>query len=646
MSKTAAHCSWDAIRQALPGFEPRPQQEAMADAVAYAVSAHRHLIVEAGTGTGKSFAYLVPALEAIRDHDKTVVVSTRTIALQEQLVRKDVPFLLKALGMEDLPIALAKGRSNFVCRRKAAAALQRATKLVADQDRHQLENVVAWAAESKDGTRSSIKFRLDGHVWEKVAAEKGNCLGKKCKFFGTCAFQESRRAMKNARLVVANHSLVCADMALQMETEGRASILPAYDVLVLDEAHEFGEVATEAFRSKITEGSVRHLLGQLHVTGNPDCLFARAGAPANLALLVSDARTQAELYFAGAEAFRPAFVPDRRIYKPHSFKDPLSPVLRKIRLGMEGRRFPDKPDVGLEWIARRDKLGEMIDVLDQFAKLPDIEDRVYWQDWTPKSKRPLLAHALLDVAPLLRDRLFDRVGTVVLTSATLQVASGFDHLRRELGVQGGDEIDVGSPFDFARQCTLLTYPDWPPPRHEDFEALAISEMRRLVLAAGGGAFLLFASYRALDEAFDALWSEFSDADLRVLKHGVSQFGDVVEAFRAHDNCVLFGTATYWQGVDVPGNNLRLVVIHKLPFAVPSHPLRKAREEAIEKRGGNPFVQLSVPEAVIRIKQGFGRLIRTSTDEGTVAILDSRLHTKGYGRTFLRSLPECRCPRTI
>lgn len=633
--------SWDRISAAFGSFEPRDQQRHMADAVTTAIAKRRHLIVEAGTGTGKSFAYLVPVLDALRnDPEARAVISTRTIALQEQLVAKDVPFLLTALGMEDLPVALAKGRSNFVCRRKAEAAHRKAEESILDDtERDALRKIVEWARDSEDGTRSSLPFKVEPVVWEKVAAEKGNCLGKDCAFYKTCAFQAARAAMRTSRLVVANHSLVCADMAVRMATEGKASILPRYSVLVLDEAHEFGDVATEAFRVQITEGSVLHLLGQLH-RARPDSLFVRAKASAELVRLVGEARTQAGIYFTNVENFRPKFVTDRRIYEPNSFEDPLSPVLHAIRRGMDGRRFKD-PELALEWASRRAKLAEIIDTLDNFQCGPADDEIVYWQDWTPRAKKPLLAHALLEVAPLLRANLFSRVNTVVLTSATLQVAGGFSHLRRELGVEGGKEIDVGSPFDFREQCTLLTYPDWPVPKSPDFEALAFSEMRRLVLESGGGAFLLFASYKALNAAWEALCRDFYTEGLAQFKHGDDSFGDVVEAFRERSNCVLFGTATYWQGVDIPGNNLRLVILHKLPFAVPSHPLRQAREEAIEKRGGNPFIQLSVPEAVIRVKQGFGRLIRRATDRGTVAILDSRLHTKPYGRTFLRSLPECR-----
>lgn len=285
-------------------------------------------------------------------------------------------------------------------------------------------------------------------------------------------------------------------------------------------------------------------------------------------------------------------------------------------------------------------IEELLEDLAAFQVLKAAEHVVYWQEWDRKEK-PVLAAAPLHIAPLMRKHVFDEIPTVICASATLQVGGGFSHFTREVGADGAKELDVGSPFDFERQCELRIYPGAPDPREPQFlDPFSTCVMGDLVEESKGGAFLLFTSHKALKKAHALLSGYFDRLGLKTFVQGNYPPKHIVEQFRRHDNCVLFGTDTFWQGVDVRGENLRLVVLHKLPFAVPTHPLRLAREDAIKKRGGNPFVTLSVPEAVIKVKQGFGRLIRSSDDTGVVAILDPRLKTKGYGKTFLKSLPPC------
>ncbi len=632
----AALSSWDAIAAKLPGFEARPQQLRMAELIARAI--HRgHVVVEAGTGVGKSFAYLVPALEAIRDKGATVVVSTRTIALQEQLVAKDVPFLLETLDMEDVPVALAKGRNNYVCRRRAEGARSDGAgqfDFAMGERFEQLQRIVEWARASEDGSLSDLGWRPDPEVWDLARAERGNCLNEKCPFYAGCAWQRARGRLSTAKLVVANHTLVFLDLQLRMKG---AQVLPDYDVLVLDEAHEVAEVATESFAARLSEARVKRLLDRLFNPKAPaKSLLRKADAPGDLFLLVDECRQATTALFDGVATFRPSFIKDTRIRKPKSFPDPLGPKLSELRYRL-GKLRPQDRNLALELKAQRERLNELRGDLQAFLDVP--EGLVYWYE-TNRNDRPVLCAAPLDVGPLLRRELFGKVPTVVLTSATLQVGGRFDHLKNRLGLDEADELDVGSPFDFKRQCRLVTFPKMPDPRAEAFEPAAHRAIEDLVVGASGGAFLLFTSYRALEAAFLRLQKPLEAEGLLVLRQGDRPTKGIVEAFRDACNCVLFATDTFWQGIDIRGKNLRLVVLHKLPFAVPDHPLRRARDEACTKRGGNPFIEISVPEAVIRVKQGFGRLIRSATDRGTVAILDPRIHTKGYGRTFLSSLPEC------
>ncbi|HEX5137369.1 MAG TPA: ATP-dependent DNA helicase [Planctomycetota bacterium] len=644
---------WKRIAAAMPGFEPRPGQVRMAEAVAAAIERRRHLVVEAGTGTGKSFAYLVPALAAVRKGLR-VVVATRTIALQEQLVSKDVPLLVEALA-PDVRAVLAKGRNNYVCRRRAGLAVadSRTSILPESAERvSQLERIVSWADEGgHDGSLSALGFQPDPSAWRSSRAESGNCLGNRCPFFDTCAYQESRRAVKSARLLVANHALVFLDLALRRKG---ARFLPDYDVLVLDEAHEAAGTATDALGDELSPGSVAGVLSRVA------SLLRRADVPGDAHREIAEAREAAEEFWKGVEGFRPAFIPDRRLAHEDEFPDPLTIRLDAVRNRMR-RHAPKDAAIAPEWKARREELGGIVDRIAAFREMHDPEGMVRWVDSSRKGE-PVLKAAPLDVASFLRDALFRPAAAaparyeeepededrkpfrpvVVLTSATLRVGSGFGHLRTGLGIDDADELDVGSPFDFREQCLLALFPRLPEPKSAaEFEAAASDRMRDLVLGTKGGAFLLFASHGALGRAHERLAAEFDRNGLLVLRQGEWSPAEIAKAFRENPNCVLFGAATFWQGIDIQGDNLRLVVIHKIPFAVPTDPLEKARADAIERSGRNPFAVMSVPAAAIALKQGFGRLIRSRQDRGVVAILDPRMRTKAYGKTLLQSLPECR-----
>jgi ATP-dependent DNA helicase DinG len=626
------------VAKALPGFKPRPQQQEMAAAVEEAVAEGRHLVVEAGTGVGKSFAYLVPILLHIQRGGGPIVVATRTIALQEQLVEKDIPFLKKTLGLKGLQVALAKGRGNYVCRRRLEMALAEGPGLFDDPaERTQLERLEAWAEKSRDGSRADLPFRPLPRVWEVAQAEAGNCLQQRCPFFESCAYQRSKRKLYTASLVVANHALIFADLALR---EAGVNVLPDYECLVLDEAHEVEEGASENFGIYLSPIGIARLLGRFMGRKRDSGLFGRAEVSQDLYERLDETRGALRKFFDGVDRVR-GDASELRLREAGLYGNPLHEPLGRLVAALEERlRSIEDPGLALEWRSRTARLNETRDVVALVHGLLD-PDLVYWAERAGRRGYSVLRAAPVDVAAVLRRSLFRKVKSVILTSATLQVGGSFDHFNRRLGLEEPVEVPLGSPFDFRRQCRLLLHPQMPDPRERSYDEEVAERVRRLVLESGGGAFVLFTSYRSLARVHDALREEFEEAGLKVLRQGGDErTRDIMRAFQEREDCVLFATDTFWQGVDVRGRNLRLVVLTRLPFAVPDHPLQQARIERIEDDGGDAFRELSLPQAVLKLRQGFGRLIRTREDTGAVAILDPRVRTKNYGSIFLRSLPGC------
>ncbi len=627
-----------AVAAALPGFRPRAEQQEMAAVVERALVEGRKLVVEAGTGVGKSFAYLVPLLMHLEGGGGSVVVATRTIALQEQLVGKDLPFLLEAMRPRAVRVALAKGRGNYVCLRRLELAHQEGGGLFREAEaRQQVNRLHAWGRQSVDGSLADLAFRPLPEVWDAVKAEQGNCLHQRCRFFAPCGYQRSRREIAEANLLVANHALVFADLLLR---EAGGQILPDYDVLVLDEAHGLEEGAAEHFGLSVSQVAVTRQLARLVGTRKSGGLLGRVSGTEPFKPLVAAVRDAAEELFAGLGRLR-GQRPEVRLRQPGEFDDPLNKPLGQLLRALR-RKHAEIQDVevALEWKARMARLEEIQQAVELIHGLVDGE-LVYWVEGAGRRERSVLRGAPVDVAPILKRSLFRRTPCVVMTSATLRAGGTFEHFNRTVGLEEPLECALGSPFDYARHCRLLVYPGMPDPREPAYDAAVVERVRALVLESHGGAFVLFTSYRALEAAHEALREEFRDAGLLVLRQGGdTKPADILEAFRARSDCVLFATDTFWQGVDIRGKNLRLVILTRLPFAVPDHPLQQARVERIEAEGGDSFRQLSLPQAVLKLRQGFGRLIRTHEDRGIVAILDPRIRTKPYGSLFLRSLPPC------
>jgi len=598
----------------------------------------RHLLAEAGTGVGKSFAYLVPVLLHLADGGDPIVVATRTIALQEQLVQRDIPLLLKALGLDRLRVALAKGRGNYICRRRTEMAFAEGPGLFEDSDRRtQLEEIRSWARDSRDGSLAELPFRPQSDVWDAVKAESGNCLHQQCPYYAPCAYQRARRGLYGAQLLVANHALVFADLALR---EAGVSLLPDFECLVLDEAHAIEDGAAEYFGAAVSPVGVARQLGRFMGAKRSTGLFGRVEVDRDLYAQMDEARGALKQLFEGVTRFRDG-EGERRLREAGAFPDPLTRPLERMIRGLKQRQESiADPSLRLEWNARTSRLEETCHALELICGALD-PDLVYWAEGAGRNRYSVLRAAPADVAPLLRRTLFARTRSVILTSATLRVAGSFEHFKRRAGLDEPSEVALGSPFDFRRQCRLLLHPHMPDPRTPEYGDAVVARVRALVREARGGAFVLFTSYRALRRTHDALHEELTRDGLHVLRQGSDlRTRDIVKAFQERGDCVLFATDTFWQGIDVRGHNLRLVVIARLPFAVPDHPLQQARVERIEDLGGDAFRELSLPQAVLRLRQGFGRLIRDHDDKGVVAILDPRLSTKRYGRTFLKSLPEC------
>ncbi len=601
------------LEDRLPGFSARAEQQTMADAIASAMADGERLIVEAGTGTGKTFAYLMPALAS----GKKVVISTGTRHLQDQLYNRDLPVIRDVLG-SSARIALLKGRTNYLCHHRLEIAVTDGG-VRAGRQAHELASVRAWAAQTTTGDIVELTdVPEDSKIWPRVTSTIDNCLGQECEYLGECCVVKARRKAMDADLVVINHHLLFADMAIK--EEGFGELLPEVDAFIIDEAHQLTEVATQFFGSSLSSHQLHELARDIQAEH-----IKEAGDMADLpdaALKLDD--TIRKLRLALGRHSRRASWAD--VAADETLKKALGELMDALRRLSAWLEIAAERGKGLDSCWQRCLV--LISRLESMQG-EAVPDTIHWFETGRVSFR--LYRTPLNVAPVFRSAIDALAGAWIFTSATLAIGDSFQHYAAGLGLEDAHTLLLDSPYDFRKNALLYLPPSMPEPNSDQFQQAVVDCVREVVAASEGRAFVLFTSHAALKFAAGELKGEL---DYPLLVQGSAPRQELLQRFRELGNAVLLGTSSFWEGVDVRGDALSCVIIDRLPFASPGDPVLQARIEALRQQGMNPFMEYQLPKAVIALKQGIGRLIRDETDRGVLVICDPRLRTKSYGRIFL------------
>jgi ATP-dependent DNA helicase DinG len=672
----------DALREGgsvaarLTQFEPRQAQLDLMEMIIRCFNEDAIGAAEAGTGVGKSFAYLLPALHFAALNNERVVISTATITLQQQLFGKDIPLVQQAIG-SNVKAALVKGRGNYLCFRRLEDALRepelQGSGLPGEQQ-DELERIAQWAQASKSGGREELTFTPKENIWSRVCSDADLCMGKRCSQQNRCFVVALRKAAFAARIIVVNHHLLFADLAARREGAGyeAAVVLPPYSRVIIDEAHSIEDAATSFFSKEFSRVGIMRHLGRLYrkrraqrggllvrfyslLPGGDDAgLDALANALDSIKQAAEELDGPALELCTAEGVFR--FSPNRENSGADAALFPLLQSLRKKLLAFTANvrelietlpqeLFDDNPAVWeLNAILRR--FETIAGICDAFTNYRERQREVMWIERRADGK-PWACFTVspVELAESLKESLFTPHQTVVCVSATLALSGSFNYWAIRSGAAMTQRpLLTGcfpSPFPYSSAVLLASPNDAPLPDEPEYQDFVDRSVGSLVAAAGGSALVLFTSYQSLRSAWNAALPELQSLGIRCLKQGDDDRSRLLQTFLADTHSALFATDSFWEGVDAPGDTLRLVILCRLPFSTPNDPVFEARREAVEKNGGNPFMELSLPEAVIKFKQGFGRLMRRSSDRGVVAVLDSRLIKKRYGDLFLQSLPETR-----
>ncbi len=625
---------------ALQQFEYRPQQRQMAVAVAQAIEGRKHLIVEAPTGVGKSLAYLVPSLMYARREKRKAVISTHTKNLQEQLFRKDIAIAKAVLGDGEVHAVVLKGRKNYLCTTRLERAMSLTGSLFNENEQLELQRIFDWSHETLDGDVENLGFTPTPSVWEMVCSEKGICSSTVCGF--RCFFQRTKERVRSANLVIMNHALFFTLMALQ---EGDDRFIFEDDFVVFDEAHTLEAVAGLGIGKNISRYQVLTAIHKLYNPKTKKGLFAKEKKA--LKALCEDTEETVRDFFeamrTAAQAQAVGSAREVRVRHPYLVQDTVTNSLRHLDREAEKVQGATKHEAGQNEIAAaRRAIWEAATLITEFLEQEEF-DFTYWVDLgSGRGENLTLCAAPSDIAETVGPKLFRDGTSVIMTSATLAVNNSLDYFQRRIGGIGISGIVLDSPFDHRSQMTLCLGAGMPEPESEEYADVLPDWIMQSVDRTHGRALVLFTSNNLMRTIARRLGPEFEERGIRLLVQGVDQQRhELLQEFKKDIDSVLFGLDSFWQGVDVPGEALEHVIITRLPFAVPNHPLIEAKLEAITRRNGNSFLEYTLPEAVLKFRQGVGRLLRSTADRGVVTVLDSRILKKRYGRVFISSLPSCR-----